>query len=187
MSVNASTKHSLWETPIWEIDLNFPIKEMLSDIIEYAVTSDKKNLWDLPSRAILDFKKELSKIVLEEISNSFPEHVVDVGIGMSWINLQHPGESVPVHNHNGANLLAIFYLQAEENSGNLILVDARGGIDWGWEKNGNYIGVKSKSFTPKIGKLLLVPAYVLHCVEENKSNTDRISFVSDLKIRLKEK
>lgn len=183
--MNISTKHNLWETPVWELDLNFSTKKLISDVINYTRLGGKEYLRNIPNDPIVDFKKELSKVVLEELSNSFPEHTVEVVIGSSWINLQHPGESVPVHNHNGSNLISIFYLQAEENSGNLVLVDSRGGINWGWEKNEDFIGVKSKSFIPKAGKLLLVPAYVLHFVEENKSSTDRISLVSDLLIRLK--
>ena len=186
MSVNSSTKYSLWETPVWEFKTDFPADLILRDIIQHDIKV-KKNLWNLPSDIIAKFKEELSILISEEVSKSFPGHTIDVSIGNSWINLQHPGESAPVHNHNGANLISIFYLQAEENSGNLILIDPRGGIDWGWEKYGNYVGVKSNSFAPVVGKLLLVPAYVLHFIEENKSAVDRISFVSDIKIRLKEK
>jgi uncharacterized protein (TIGR02466 family) len=185
MSALKSKKHSLWETPLWEIDLDFPIDKLINAVTSHSLSPKKNNLWELPDDIIKEYKKVLTEVICKEISNNFTNYVTNIKIENSWINVQKPGEKVPIHNHTNSNLVSIFYMQAENNSGDLILIDSRGGVNWGWEKDKNYIGVKSFSITPTVGKLLILPSHVLHFVEENKSNTDRISFVADFNLSLK--
>jgi uncharacterized protein (TIGR02466 family) len=187
MSKNSTIKHSLWETPVWELDITFPTETLLNSVLSSDLNIKKNNLWQIPDEIIKEYKKELIKIIQIELSKNFSNHIVNIDIGDAWINQQLPGESVPIHNHNDSHLTAILYIQTENNSGNLILIDSRGGINWGWERQQNYIGTKSFSIVPKIGKLILLPSYILHCVEENKSQSNRVSFITDVKLILKEK
>lgn len=182
-----SKTHNLWATPVWEIDLSISLDQVLQDIklgLPNLNFDERHDVWDIVDPA---FKKTLHEIILNEISTYFQNYDVSIEIRDGWFNKQCPGERIPVHNHNATNLVAILYLQAEDNCGDLVLIDSRGGVNWGWEKQGKYTGTKSTKFTPKVGKLLLVPAYVVHFVEENNSTTDRLSLVADLAMTIKEK
>lgn len=185
MSELNSKKYSLWETPVWEINLDFPADQLANAVKSHDLNFKKNNLWDLPDTIIKEYKTYLGEVITKELSKEFSDYIIDIHVGNSWINLQKPGERVPVHNHSNSNLISIFYIQTENNSGDLILIDSRGGVNWSWEKDKRYMGIKSFSVEPTVGKLILLPSYVLHFVEENKSNTDRISFVADIDLRLK--
>ena len=182
-----TTLHNLWATPIWELDIDAPIAQLLQDI-----PIDNNNLdyvdyqvWDLPFDSVSDFKQIFQQIIQDTIAETYQDYNVTLSIKKSWINKQSPGEKIPAHNHNGINLIAILYLQGTTNSGDLILLDSRGGVDWGWDTYNGYTGTKCVSFTPVVGKLLLMPAYIVHYVEENKTDINRISLVTELKLNLK--
>jgi len=47
-------------------------------------------------------------------------------------------------------------------------------------EDGGYRGIKYKRVTPKEGKLVMFPAYVLHEVEKNMSDNKRISITTNI-------
>jgi hypothetical protein len=62
------------------------------------------------------------------------------------------------------------------------LVDPRGGVDWDNETDGQVVGIKTKRIKATTGKLVFLPGYVLHSVEENKSNLIRVSLSTNISI-----
>jgi len=96
-----------------------------------------------------------------------------------WINHNLPGQSMVLHGHGGSKITTTYYIQAEENCGDLMLVDPRGGVDWDKELDG-VNGAKFKRVKPVEGKLVIFPSYVMHSVDVNKSKNIRISLATDI-------
>jgi hypothetical protein len=94
---------------------------------------------------------------------------VELELGYYWININGKGSYNEKHNHMGTSpnskkqsiLSGVFYLNIPNgDSGNIIFS----------EKNGNEISIK-----PDNGDLLLFPPEMIHRVEPNNTNEERIS------------
>lgn len=92
-----------------------------------------------------------------------------------WANNVPPGGFTPAHNHNPVAVGGVLYLDADHLKGNLHLEDpmhlVKGRMPYDWEK-------KPYLYTEEIkvaaGKILMFPAYLMHHVRSNKSNSNRI-------------
>lgn len=88
----------------------------------------------------------------------------DYTLTSGWFNINGPEHWVRWHRHPSNEYVAILYVQAPENSGNLeIRVDRT-----------------SYTIQPKIGKLIVFPGNYLHQVCKNKSQENRISLAFNL-------
>ena len=79
------------------------------------------------------------------------------------------------HHHMGSFLSCAYYVKAPKGSGNIILQRD----DHGEYYFGNKIGVSdytqlAKYFEPKEGLFLVFPSWLLHSVEQNLSDEDRV-------------
>jgi len=92
----------------------------------------------------------------------------NIRIQSIWVNISPKGayNSAHVHTsdvHNFENISGVLYLQTPINSGNFI----------GY--NPLHPSIQGIHITPKPGQLLLFSQYLLHSVEPNQSDEDRIS------------
>jgi hypothetical protein len=78
-----------------------------------------------------------------------------------WFNAMGPGESTSEHTHdeNDELLSAVYYVEAPEGSGDLVLYD----------------GPLTIRVTPEAGVLLFFPPDLPHAVETNRSGQSRLS------------
>lgn len=78
-----------------------------------------------------------------------------------WLNAMEPGQSTSEHTHeeNDELLSAVYYVDAAENSGDLVLYD----------------GPLTIRATPEAGTLLFFPPGLPHAVEQNMSGRLRLS------------
>lgn len=78
-----------------------------------------------------------------------------------WLNAMEPGQSTSEHTHeeNDELLSAVYYVDAAENSGDLVLYD----------------GPLTIRATPEAGTLLFFPPRLPHAVETNESERLRLS------------
>jgi uncharacterized protein (TIGR02466 family) len=100
---------------------------------------------------------------------------------MGWINVREPGERLEVHGHTESAIAATYYIQAKENSGDLVLFDSGAAIDWEKGTLSDTPNLVERRYAPVEGRLIFFPSYVLHGVEENKSDDLRISLSTDLR------
>ena len=115
----------------------------------------------------------LKDITLPLFEDQYDNIVHEFGRG--WLHVTKPTKGTGVHPHDGTAMSIVYWLQIPENSGNLIMIDPRRGTDITNAKVGCDKWVK---ITPKVGKIIIFPSYVLHLIEQNNSNEDRMSFVS---------
>lgn len=175
-------KNDYWSTPVWEIDTG--LDEYFNLTLENelkAVKAPNNDVWSYNSTRILELKNKIFESLDTVLSSYFTEQFPNKLCFLNgWVNAQQPGEDLALHSHGGAWLVSTYYVRVPKNSGDLLLVDPRGGVDWDLTHEGNTLGVKYRRITPTPGKLVIFPGYVMHSVETNKSNENRISVATNI-------
>jgi len=184
----------MWQTPVWEVqtELTKEFNESLLDEI-YQIgkniktgvdTSPHDSLWDYNRPCLNTIKKIIIDIVTEKVREGIQE-VRDLNIScesfMCWANIREPGEALEVHAHSDSAIAVTYYIKAQDDCGDLVLFDTKDAIDWEQGKLNDNPILKTKRLKPIEGRLVFFPSYVLHTVEENKSNDLRVSLTCDLK------
>lgn len=98
----------------------------------------------------------------KEIGSKILNNVVDVDY--CWLVKLKPGENGSTHNHPTYPLVAVYYASVTEKSGNLIFNTL------------NY------SIVPKNDMLILFDGTLLHSIDYNRTDIDRISIGTHLRI-----
>jgi hypothetical protein len=190
-----NAQNLFWKSPIWEVKTRFDheFNERLLDEI-YGIGKDiyqgrdrdpSNSIWDYSRPCLDELKQEIIDIVTREIVRNIPEirmlNLSGCEHFMGWINVREPGERLEVHGHTESAIAATYYLRAEENCGDLVLYDTAGAIDWNNNTLSGSPYVRERRLKPVEGHLVFFPSYVLHGVDENRSNDLRISLSTDLR------
>lgn len=105
-----------------------------------------------------------------------------------WINVNKPGDANDLHDHPGSDFSVIFWLKTPKDCGNLLFTHPEDfaqytSINTMREEYKEALNIyPSYYFTPKEGSFLVFPSSLMHKVEQNKSNEDRISVACNIKI-----
>lgn len=133
--------------------------------------------FDVPSVA------EFAALVLERAreyglahSWRFPSHMQLV-MRELWANANTGHAYNNVHNHPNSLLSGVYYLKAEENSGDLLIADPR---KQAWVMQPEYVERNQMNspvhtIPPEVGRLIIFPSWLDHGVNPNLSGTERIS------------
>ena len=80
------------------------------------------------------------------------------------------------HHHGNSALSAAYYVNANEDSGDIVFYDPRQAFTFSHPENSqiNNLNAQVKSITPKKGMLVLFPSYLEHSVNPSKSKEDRV-------------
>lgn len=186
-------KNELFVTPVWEIDTGFDSDfntNLLKELNKFYITqskqskSDFSDVWQATTPYITKMKQYILDVVraetLSDVSSVY-ENSDDLIYFHSrgWLNYILPGHSLSIHGHGTAKLAVTYYIDAPENSGDLLLIDPRGSVDWDLGKDG-CTNSKFSRIKPKESKLVFFPGYVLHTIERNLSSLPRISLTSNV-------
>lgn len=190
-----NAQNLFWKSPIWEVQTRFDeqFNEQLLDEI-YGIGKDivlgndrnpNNSIWDYDHPNLNILKQEIIDIVEKTIIREIPEirllNLQGCEHFMGWINVREPGEKLEVHGHTESAIAATYYLRAKEGCGDLVLYDTADAIDW---ENNTISGspfIRERRYKPVEGRLIFFPSYVLHGVDENKSDELRISLSTDLR------
>jgi uncharacterized protein (TIGR02466 family) len=138
------------------LDINLPIFfDLKNNIIEMANNIGKE---------IFNFNKEL---ILTNL----------------WFNINKGKDSNIAHMHAFCVLSGVFYVNADENCGDLVVLNpfnVTSFIKKKYFNNSNPYNSTDFSIPPKNNLLVMFPSWLVHYVKPNLSNTDRISFAFDL-------
>jgi uncharacterized protein (TIGR02466 family) len=96
-----------------------------------------------------------------------------------WININKKGDFNIPHVHPGSFFSGVFYVNCNENSGNIVFENPSIGFEYfiannEIEKINNYNSGRMHH-VPQNNKLVIFPGYLNHYVEPNKNNEERIS------------
>jgi len=190
-----NAQNMFWQSPIWEEQTKFDAEfnEVLLDEI-YSIGKDivlgndrdpRNSIWDY-SRPNLDLlKQEIIDIVTKKIVQNIPQlrmlNIRGCEHFMGWVNVREPGERLEVHGHTESAIAATYYIKAKEGCGDLVLFDSAHGIDWVNNRLSGSPFLRERRYKPVEGRLIFFPSYVLHGVDENKSDDLRISLSTDLR------
>lgn len=97
-----------------------------------------------------------------------------------WANCVHPGGYHVAHRHPGYDLSGVYYLQADDNAGDLVFYDPREGathdtLAWVSGQPRRQPWWSSLQIHPEADELVMFPSYMQHRVETNRSYNNRIS------------
>ena len=94
-----------------------------------------------------------------------------------WLNINPPGSYNHLHNHQGAVLSGVYYVDANPQQGNIQFErsdNAQYHIPEYVEKETYFTSTRA-TYAAKTGALYIFPGWLNHSVQGNKSNSDRIS------------
>ena len=176
-------------TPVYIADLNEEgLNEQLErDIIAWA-NRDKglnrtnikgwhstTNMNELPEyKRLIDLLFEAQRTIYQQ------EHLdSEPYLGNMWANINPPGAMNRAHMHPNSLWSGVYYVKALPNSGHLKVEDPRSiaAMSRPRQKEGPTPSRlwRETHFEPKAGRLIMFPAWLVHCVDPNNSNDIRIS------------
>ena len=182
-----SNEHNLFPNPLWQIQIkgvdNDAIKEYcyhLKDNTE-GVTISNRGGWH--SKEILEPLPD----ALNELFSNFLGFVNDycaqitglnnLMLGNFWVNINQKYDYNRTHDHQNSILSAVYYVDAEgDDIGNFVAErDDSAEFFLGSYKNVSGFTGTSFAITPLTGFAFLMPSWMLHSVEQNLTDRDRIS------------
>jgi uncharacterized protein (TIGR02466 family) len=194
----------LFGTPVWIFDLTEHDKQLNTMIMLdgqnfSSYVDEQKQFVDPGDFNVKNYDfLEFEGYGIERLKNYITDAIQKIGEERGWPKTTHilktiqtyvnPLESDSPHHHPGSDLVGIYYVQTPENSGDLLLYETRGSVNYMWQDPNispdpqNRQGRISYRFKPSAGKLVMFPNYLFHSVETNLSNDTRIAIVIDVRL-----
>jgi uncharacterized protein (TIGR02466 family) len=120
------------------------------------------------------FLNELSRHVYKymELIETPGSKIKEFKIMQSWITQSLRGEHSHVHSHGSCDLSGAYYIQTNGEDGNIFFKSPNRllGTSWPFEHMPELAVYK-----PQVGKLLLFPSWLEHGVQENRTDSERLS------------
>lgn len=81
----------------------------------------------------------------------------------SWLTGVYEGYNIPIHNHSGATLSAVFYILCDKTKkgGELVLLDSRLNANRGYKSQFKPL-FENKIYSPNSGEYIIFPSHVYH-------------------------
>ena len=171
-----SNEHMLFPTPLWQVQ----IKGVDNDSIKKYVY----NLRDTTEGVVISNRIPEA---LENLFSNFQSFVNQycaqitglnqLKIGNFWFNINSKYDYNRTHDHQNSILSAVYYIDAEgDNIGSFVAErDDSAEFFLGTYKNISPFTSTSFSIIPLTGFAFIMPSWVLHSVEQNFEDRDRIS------------
>lgn len=186
--------HSLFPTPVYEHQgtqseiflIQDEIRKKLPIILETDTFSNPKGWNDgvmtniaVRHNSIKDFElTHLKKYIELHVKNYLKliqsAHPVPIALRHSWFNMTSKGQKQDWHQHQDSFISGCYYFQTTGNDGKFSIMNP---CPWMQQEVFPMGGVSEKyaEITPAVGKILLFPGWLQHCVEENTTDDTRIS------------
>ena len=187
-----SNEHNLFPTPLWQIQIkgvdNDAIKEYcyhLKDNTE-GVTISNRGGWH-SKEIIQPLPDALTELFtnFEGFVNDYCAQITGLNnlmLGNFWVNINQKYDYNRSHDHQSSILSGVYYVDCEgDDVGNFVAErDDSAEFFLGTYKNVSGFTGTSFSITPLTGFAFLMPSWVLHSVEQNLTDRDRISIAFNL-------
>ena len=177
----------IFPTPVWIKELNQDSSDIMPFVESLTATAESvthSNYGGFQSHAFCaselpevfnNFRLEVDKLVTQiHIETGLPELTLD----NLWVNVNPPGTYNMIHNHPGAIISGVYYIDVpEDNMGNIRFYrDDDAGYYIPDESVGNttFTGL-SVEYKAQTGILLLFPSWLKHSVQGNMGTQNRVS------------
>ena len=183
-------KEYFFPTIIYVKDL--PNPEKLNSYLEKHIVEwsnqdkgvEKTNVNGWHSKTDMHHKKEyepLTKELFQMQNEIIQEQRLDMKpkLGNMWANINYPDGYNQTHLHPNSLFSGAYYIKASPNSGRLVLMDPRPGVQQLMPSRKKVQLPRElwreAYYEPVPGRIIMFPAWMWHKVEPNKSNDTRIS------------
>ena len=105
-----------------------------------------------------------------------------------WTNINKPKDYNIKHNHPQCNFAGVLWIKVPPQSGNLVFESPHSFSSFAEincytdEFKKETLSYESCVYEPIEGEIVIFPSFLSHCVSENKSNEDRISYSFNIKL-----
>lgn len=103
----------------------------------------------------------------------------------SWANQHASDQPILPHAHPHSLLAGVYYPQAPEGCGDLLLQDPNAGSMWGTYSDGNFKDIAYKRITAKPGRMVLFPGHIIHSVAPSTVRLPRVSIAVNFGVERK--
>tara|TARA_X000001036_G_scaffold141484_1_gene134345 strand:+ start:209 stop:838 length:630 start_codon:yes stop_codon:yes gene_type:complete len=172
----------LYSKPLYGVELDFDTKPIVSYLTEDKFKprsfdiglGQSNNMGILEEPEFADLKillqKEFDKFAKEQMaySNKFE-------ITTSWVTEAKTGQASRFHNHNNCMWSGCFYLQVDENTGDIVFQDFNDKRYMLNVTENNILNSWMWTIKPVKGMFLIWPAEVYHKIMTNNSKMNRYS------------
>ena len=180
-------KEQFFPTTVYGKDLQLDNNTLAQHIIQWSQQDQgvkKTNMNGWHSTTDMHLKKEYQVLVDELYKMQheiYQEEWLDRRpmLGNMWANINYSGGYNRPHVHPNCLFSGVYYVKTQPQCGELVVNDPRPGIQtmMPTRKSGQppkHLW-REAHIEPIQGRLIMFPAWLWHCVEENKSNDMRIS------------
>ena len=180
----------LFKIPIVSDKIILDKKQMLNKIykIQKYKYNKRSNVGGKQYSLKKNFNLKLIKI-LEQKANLFAKKLdlkIPLKLDHMWVNINKKDSYNISHLHPKCQLSGVLYLDVPLNSGHITFYNPVGKIlsyDWGEDNVNNYNNYTASTLTMRAEPLryYLFPSWLIHEVEVNKTNKERISISFNFK------
>ena len=169
-------------------------KDLINWIYSYQKNSESvihsnRGGWQSPSDFHLDESfGEFKNYILSNSYQSLQHYNCNFCLSNMWININKNQDYNVCHDHPNTILSGVFWIKALYNSGNLVFRSPNFFVEnllienVTEEVKSTHNYSRTFEFVPKEGTIVLFPSHLLHHVEMNESDEDRISIAFNLVI-----
>jgi uncharacterized protein (TIGR02466 family) len=181
----------IYSTPVWMSvfqEFGDNKETFLSCVREFRKenpkSEEKSNIYGYQSPAKLQTQQELASLfnyicaMCSQATKDLNFIDCDVFLTNAWVNFNDSRNCMNTEHIHGETFSGVFYLQAPEESGRLVLKNP--GMNRMW--NGCNLTQSKNQFTgemikiePEEGSIVIFPSYLPHLVEPNNHDEERIS------------
>ena len=182
-----SNEHMLFPTPLWQVQIkgvdNDAIKKYVYNLRDTTEGVVKSNRGGWHSKDILEPIPEALENLFSDFQSFVNQYCAQITglnqlkIGNFWFNINSKYDYNRTHDHQNSILSAVYYIDAEgDNIGSFVAErDDSAEFFLGTYKNISPFTSTSFSIIPLTGFAFIMPSWVLHSVEQNFEDRDRIS------------
>lgn len=178
-----------FSVPIWETNLNLDNNELSKWAYQLkekypGVQKSNKGGWqcaDLenPPQSFIDFNQRVSDILVDVHSSMGLKQEYKSYITESWLNINPPTTYNSKHLHPRSLFSGVYYISAPEGDCGQIIFEREplmlSYLPSYVVEHWNDMTSGTAAYKPEAGKLLIFPSWLLHWVETNNTQQDRIS------------
>jgi len=179
-------RENWFPTPIWSIQTDIDTKPIAKKCLQMRSEGHANRIlsnnggWQSKDLKWDDHKE------LHVVRDSIIHHInllakdvspeIDLRLNNVWVNLNDPGNSNREHIHPWSTFSGTFYVQTDENTGNIRFTNKWSPAPhYGFNPKNSDIFYEFVTYKPKDGMLIFFPAWLNHYVLPNESNMTRIS------------
>jgi uncharacterized protein (TIGR02466 family) len=128
---------------------------------------------------------QVCKSHVGNFSRSFGINNPVVSVSDAWINIANPGNYQEYHLHPTNHFSLVYYVQTQSDCGDIVFRSPEANTDmYPLEVDvNNGFNYKTCSYRPENNRMIIFRSNLLHMVEKNMSNADRISISMNFNVR----